>query len=314
MQLILQIVYTNRKLLHILLIRYAHFGKVSIPDQQQQVEVNSMHNHRNTLMNAMRSPLTLEQIGAYAPAVLQSEDYEKVSDNYRHVQTSDIIHSLADKGWLPTQVSQQRIRLPERQGFQKHELRFLNPSIDQFGDSFPEIVITNSHDGKSAYIVSAGLYRLVCSNGLMVSDTLVPSIRVRHTGTVLDNVATAATLITCAIPVISLSVERMRTKKLSEAERVEFARHGLRIRYPEESVDNPAPIQAAQLLRARRYADSANDLWTTYNVVQENLIRAGLLGSRFSNGRRLSMRAVQSIDTSRKINQDLWDTAERFAA
>lgn len=271
-------------------------------------------NNRSSLQNAMRSPLSAEQIMAFAPSVFQSENFEQVSQNYKHVQTSDICQSLADKGWLPTQVTQQRIRLTERQGFQKHELRFLNPGISACGDSCPEIVVTNSHDGKSAYVINAGLYRLVCSNGLMVSDEIVPSIRVRHTGNVVENVSTAVTIITSAIPVISSRVDAMRLKSLTNAEREEFARHGLRIRYPDESLDNPAPINAISLLRSRRYADHAQDVWTTYNVIQENLIRAGIRGRVSPNGRRMSMRSVQSIDTSRKINQELWALAERFAA
>jgi hypothetical protein len=52
----------------------------------------------------------------------------------------------------------------------------------------PEVVVINSHDGACAFRLIAGLYRLVCSNGLMVSDGEIASIAVRHTGNILQDV------------------------------------------------------------------------------------------------------------------------------
>ena len=34
---------------------------------------------------------------------------------------------------------------------------------------FPQILLTNSHDGKNAFTFTAGLFRMICENGLVLS-------------------------------------------------------------------------------------------------------------------------------------------------
>ena len=35
---------------------------------------------------------------------------------------------------------------------------------------YPQILLTNSHDGKNAFTFTAGLFRLICENGLVIAD------------------------------------------------------------------------------------------------------------------------------------------------
>jgi len=37
----------------------------------------------------------------------------------------------------------------------------------------PEIVLTNSHDGYASFQLMAGVFKFVCSNGMIVADSLV---------------------------------------------------------------------------------------------------------------------------------------------
>ena len=48
----------------------------------------------------------------------------------------------------------------------------------QLRDAIPEIVFLNSHDGTSAYQLRVGLFRVVCTNGLIVSASVFPVWRV----------------------------------------------------------------------------------------------------------------------------------------
>ena len=51
------------------------------------------------------------------------------------------------------------------------------------GDTvFPQILMTNSHDGKNSFQFQAGLYRLVCSNGLVIADAQFEDVKMRHMG------------------------------------------------------------------------------------------------------------------------------------
>ena len=63
--------------------------------------------------------------------------------------------------------------------------------------------------------------------------------------------------------------------------------------------------------------DRANDLWTTWNVVQENAIKGGLRGvgrDDLGRPRRVKSRAVNGIDQDIKLNKALWLLGERMAA
>jgi Domain of unknown function (DUF932) len=72
-----------------------------------------------------------------------------------------------------------------------------------------------------------------------------------------------------------------------------------------------------QILAPRRYDDQGKDLWTTFNVAQENVLRGGLSGiQRNPEGRRVrrvSTREIKGIDGNVQLNRALWTLAERLA-
>jgi hypothetical protein len=51
-------------------------------------------------------------------------------------------------------------------------------------------------------------------------------------------------------------------------------------------------VTESQILSARRWQDESGDLWTTYQRIQENLIKGGLPG-RTTKGKRAHTRAVK---------------------
>ncbi|EIJ2886465.1 DUF932 domain-containing protein, partial [Escherichia coli] len=69
------------------------------------------------------------------------------------------------------------------------------------------------------------------------------------------------------------------------------------------------PVTESQILSPRRWQDESNDLWTTYQRIQENLIKGGLSG-RNVKGERTHTRAVRGIDGDVKLNRALWVMAE----
>jgi hypothetical protein len=117
-------------------------------------------------------PMTLEQVRVSAPSVFADHPWGGVSTRYSFIPTIDVVNSLLAEGWNITRAKQQRVMLPEKTEFTRHILR-LRRSFGPLavGDVFPEIVLLNSHDRGSAYQMHAGLYRLVCSNGLVVDDS-----------------------------------------------------------------------------------------------------------------------------------------------
>ena len=91
-------------------------------------------------------------------------------------------------------AGQQLVQDKSRQGFQKHLLRFhrrneLGRAV--FEDSRAELILTNSHDGGSAFRLFSGVYRMVCMNGLVVGETF-GEFAVRHSHHTLGEVMQAA--------------------------------------------------------------------------------------------------------------------------
>jgi hypothetical protein len=253
--------------------------------------------------------LSNEQIQKMAPSVFAPEAHKRVSEKYQYISTLSVVDLLRNEGWHPVRVQQARVRQMDRYGYQKHLIRFRRDGQKALnvGDSIAELVLRNAHDGSSAYALEAGLYRLVCKNGMTVGDSLFRSLKIRHIGFHIEQIISASHKLIQELPRIADSVEGMRRIRLNDDERVAFADAALRLRYP----DGNAPITARQLLIPRRAEDREPSLWLVLNIVQESLMR-GQIEGRSVSGRRMQTRAIQSIDQDLRINKGLWEIAESF--
>ena len=50
----------------------------------------------------------------------------------------------------------------------------------------PQIILTNSHDGFNSFKFMLGIFRLVCSNGLVVCDNQMVNMTIRHINYTFD--------------------------------------------------------------------------------------------------------------------------------
>jgi Domain of unknown function (DUF932) len=243
--------------------------------------------------------LNLERI----PSIYATHPSAKVSEKYGFIPTSVIVHALERSGFVPVKASAARSSL-ERAAFAKHLIRFRHHDHmnTQVGDWLPEVVLVNSHDGSSSYQIMAGVYRLICSNGLVVGNSFAEA-RVRHTKNAPDEIVEASFRVIESLPGIADGIESMRAITLEAGEREAFATAALTLRYPEE-----APIRPAQLLSTRRSADTSSDLWTTFNVLQENLLQGG---QRRVDSRRRT-RKISSVSEDVRLNRSLWTLAEEL--
>ncbi len=267
-------------------------------------------------------PLTNEQIISLAPAAASHEPIEGVSARYSFVPTLTAVDLLRDAGWLPVHAEQSSVRKPERDGFQKHLIRFAKEGTAfDSGQERVDLVLYNSHDRGCAFKLIASVWRKICGNGLMVPSDFA-NFSHRHVGFQPDDFVESAGKIANAAGVIADRVGDMKTIELTQDERGVYAQAAHALVYADPKAEDPvgymedAPVKPGQLLRERRYDDKGNDLWTTFNVVQENIIRGGLRGQkRGSNGRMRNMttRPVKALDRNIKLNQALWVLTEKMA-
>lgn len=269
---------------------------------------------RNSNRNSNNEPLSNEQLQAMAPSAFAIQPYEKQSDRYTFIPTSVVIDGMRNAGFQPMSAQQSRTRIEGKKNFTKHMIRFRpsDQTVAVVGDSAVEIILINAHDGSSRYDLSCGVFRLACLNGMMVSDGLVESTRIRHTGDILDAVISATEGIIAQAPKIIEAVREWKGIELSQPEQMILAQSAYNLRFEEA---NLFPVE--KLLQTRRYADTSNDLYTVFNRVQENVIKGGLKHSvrneETGRIRRARTREVVGIDQNSKLNRELWAIATKMA-
>ena len=163
----------------------------------------------------------------------------------------------------------------------------------------------------------AGLFRLICLNGMVVADGTAGTVRVPHKGNIVHQV------IEGSYTVLEESRRALEAAgawggiSLSRDEQHAMAESAHVLRFGDadgETVDTA--IRPDQLLVPRRHDDAGADLWRTFNRVQENAIRGGLTawGRDASNQRRrVTTREVKGIDQDVRLNKALWVLGERMA-
>lgn len=260
------------------------------------------------------APLSNEQLFRCAPSIFATQPWSGMSARYTFIPTIQIVDKMRAEGFQPFSATQAKSRIAGKGDFTKHLIRFRDvrqgdrPAIQALGGLYPEIILTNSHDGASCYRVDAGVFRMVCINGLVCGDSMGEQMKVRHSGSA-DGIIEASYSIVEEFPKVLESVESFSTLRLTDGQRNAYAEAALQLRYDEET---PAPIQSAQLVRPRRAADIDPTLWNTFNTVQENLTQGGLRGQNPETRRRLHTRAVTGISENTKLNKALWTLTEEM--
>jgi len=249
-----------------------------------------------------------ELLRTYAPAAFATEPEEgRVSGRYSFLPTTDILEILQDEGWTAWKAQQVRARTWSKD-HAKHIIRLrhedLDPQAFGVGDSFPEMLLMNAHNGLGAYDLMAGIFRLICTNGMVVSESDFGKIHIRHIGFEPEQVIDASRKLVMNASRLSDKVNTWKEIQMSPRSRQDFFTDAAKIRF-----ENPDEGVVRDVSTVRREADRGNDLWRTFNVAQENLIRGGFVNSTT----RRNVRPITSIQKDVKYNSELWDLASTYS-
>ncbi len=269
----------------------------------------------NTRVMRADQPLSEDQMRAAAPSIFAEGKHASRSERYTYIPTIDVLRGQRKEGFEPFMVAQGASRAEGKAAFTKHMIRMRHAAQVQARPEANEIILINSHDGASSYQMLAGMFRFVCCNGLVVGE-VVKDIRIPHKGNIQGEVIEGAYRVLDEFEAVSQHTEAMKALPLEPREEIAFATAALALRFGERGVEatgghRPAPVTAEQLIEARRPEDLDHSLWTTFQRVQENVIRGGQPG-RSAQGRRLHTRPVGSIDRGVSLNRALWMLAEEM--
>ncbi|MGQ3660780.1 DUF932 domain-containing protein [Citrobacter braakii] len=250
-------------------------------------------------------PLTREELMQHVPSVFGEDKHASRSEKYTFIPTITLLENLQREGFQPFFACQSRVRDPGRREHTKHMLR-LRRAGQINGQQVPEIIILNSHGGESSFQLLPGIFRSVCTNSLVCGQSF-GEVRVPHRGNVVEKVIEGAYEVFGVFDRVVEKREAMQSLRLPAPAQHALANAALTYRFGEEH----QPVTASQILTPRRYEDRQDDLWTTYQRLQENLLKGGLPG-RTAQGKRSHTRAINGIDGDIKLNRALWVMAENM--
>ena len=271
--------------------------------------------------------LSMDDLRKACPAAFKTTPTNPgVSERYVHANTATVIEDLAKLGWYPVQAKQCRpkkgskgIRSFHMIALQNPDVKICKPVTDITGetteivDSYPRIILTNSHDGFNSFKFMVGLFRLVCSNGLILCSDEMVNMSIRHINYSFEALRTVVSSAIEQIPYIVNTMNTMKNTKLSEAEKKELATAVVKIRKDVEDDERFSIDEATvmDILMPVREEDKGDDLWTVFNVCQEKLIKGGFQATG-KNDKVRKQRKITSIKKDVEYNQRLWEIATRF--
>jgi hypothetical protein len=252
--------------------------------------------------------LSNDQIKKQAPSVFTSTPSPDTSEKYTHIPTSVVIEDMEKLGWGV--IDAKEVKARKGVGFQKHLLVFRNPDVvinGEDGDTvFPQILLTNSHDGKNSFTFTAGLFRLVCENGLVVSTQEFENVKLRHMGYTFEELQERIKEMVERLPLTVESLNKMKQKKVEEKEAIQFAKKALTTRFTEDQI-KVFKIDLKELIKPTRKEDEGSDLWSVFNVVQEKILTGDFTYK--SGGKVRKARQIKNFNQDLKVNKELFEMA-----
>ena len=247
--------------------------------------------------------LSLQNLGSKVPSLFANTASPKVSDKYAFVPTLEIIEKFEQDGWKISSAIQKG-----KSEFHAHEIRLSNGQLPAVGDSLIQAVIQNSHDGTKPLHIQAGLFRLVCSNGLTIPTAAAADFKLRHKGLEMGDIRRITDEFAKTIPQLQTKVEIFETKVMTEQESVDFVNKAMMLRWNQGSLPK---IDVESWLEPLRKEDQDPTMWKVFNRVQEKFVRGG---EQIQNqkGRFIKMRELKNFDVVNRINTDLWELAESY--
>jgi hypothetical protein len=209
-------------------------------------------------------------------------------------------------------ASESSVRDISNKGYQKHIIQFR--SFDNLlkpdrNEEYADIVLTNSHNRSSSFIVDLAIFRIVCSNMLVVPSQSFYSNSIIHKGFNLDKVNNAIDEVVSYMPNIQEQIETFKSINLSPIEQHSLANAASDLRFDR----NLHKVDAEEFLQVHRNEDSSSDLWTVFNRVQEAMIRGGVKGVNKESGKSFTSKPIKAIDTNIKLNKELFSTVQTIA-
>ena len=282
--------------------------------------------------------LSKDELREIAPSIFSTVPSPEVSKKYSHIPTDKLIDDMELLGWNVIDAKEVAARTKGTRGFQKHLVVFRNDDIvinqmpnnivesstsptgyrrtdgtfakkNPIDTVFPQILLTNSHDGKNAFTFTAGLFRMICENGLVVSTNEFEKVAIRHMGYDFDELQVQINEMVERLPLTVESMNNMIDTKMTQNSIVKFAKDMLAVRFPEDELKR-ITIDMDEFITPVRPEDKGDDLWSVFNVIQEKIIEGDFdytIGTKHRKARQ-----IKNFKQDMDLNSKMFDVALEY--
>lgn len=229
-------------------------------------------------MNNQNSALTLvatDQVEAVPQKISFTQDakHDSKSDKFVPIRPEWGKEILAEYGYFLKSLHTGRARKLENVAHQTTIATYQNETQLKVGDIFPRITLKVPHIYGAIEAFSAFL-RLSCLNGNAFRLVGSDKNKIKHLGDATSQFETVVKLLASQTEAMNDSIRAMQAKNVTPSQVAEFVREVATLRIG--TGENIKNVQFQDLLKVRRATDSGQDAFTTYQVVQENLMRFGI--------------------------------------
>jgi hypothetical protein len=181
----------------------------------------------------------------------------------------------------------------------------------------PEVTLFNSHNGSGAVRLFAGIYRMICSNGIVVGNGV--EARIYHNKSAMMGFEDMLRKVVANVPEVLATMERMKGITLSYSQVVKMAENAVALRWDKHDGSDKKGVfyndeTVLNALSSKRLEDCGDNLYTVFNRIQENVMRGNIgvlsVSEAAPFGIMRKARPVNSVKAHTDLNAKLWDAVK----
>ena len=221
----------------------------------------------------------------------------------------EITNTVNQKKYIGKKQMVKRIKRAPLKGKKRKRIDFVESDWKSYTGSSDRLNADIEEFGKNAFTFTAGLFRLICSNGLVVADQKFEDVKMRHMGYTFEDLQVQIKEMVERLPLTVESMNKMKAVKLNTKQMESLAKKSLTTRFTKEQL-KVVNINLKELLNPVRDEDKGDDLWSVFNVIQEKIIDGDF--TYISGDRARKARQVKNFKQDMDINKKLFAIASEL--